>query len=658
MTPDARARRSSRSAAGTASRPRSRAIRRYAGSITAVVSVADDGGSSGRLRRDFGVLPPGDLRRCLVALADDDTWGRAFEHRFSGGELDGHALGNLMLVGLTDTLGDFTAALDEAGRVLRAVGRVLPGHHRAGRAQGESWASARSRARSRCRTAGGSAGSSWCPADAPASPDAVAAIAAADQVVLAPGSLYTSLLPVLCVARAPATRSRPRRRASSRSPTSARRCPRPLGLDGVDHLQAVLDHGARVDSLLYAVDGALAFDDARVRALGVEPPARPAGPAQRPRPRSGTVGERAVGSAVVGTPEREGSMTVRVGINGFGRIGRSFTRALLARGADAGIELVAVNEPMGDTHTVAFLLKHDSVGGTLPNDIQPTANGISIDGHEIQKLEVMDPAEIPWSGHDVDVVIESTGLFTAREKAAGHLGGTVQRVIISAPSGDADASICMGVNDEVYDPSAHTVISNASCTTNCLAPMAKVLNDTFGIEQGLMTTVHAYTSDQSLVDLAKATRSGKPDLRRMRVGRAVDHPEQLRRGARDRPGAARAQGQARRRGAAGARPDRLDHRPLGEPRRSRPTIDEINEAFAKAAADPSYRGVLEYSRRGPRVRRHRGQPGVVHLLVGRHDGERAPGEGAGLVRQRVGLLQPARRPRRLRRAVARRSLCP
>jgi glyceraldehyde 3-phosphate dehydrogenase len=287
-------------------------------------------------------------------------------------------------------------------------------------------------------------------------------------------------------------------------------------------------------------------------------------------------------------------MTVRVGINGFGRIGRSFTRALLARGDDCGVELVAVNEPMGDSYTVAFLLKHDSVGGTLPNDIQGTDAGLSIDGREIRKLEVMDPAEIPWSDHAVDVVIESTGLFTAREKAAGHLGGSVQRVIISAPSGDADATICMGVNDGVYDPSAHTVISNASCTTNCLAPLAKVLNDRFGIEQGLMTTVHAYTSDQSLVDLAKATRSGKPDLRRMRAAALSIIPNTT--------GAARAIGLV-----LPELKGRLDGTALRVPT---PTgsitdlsanlateagIDEVNEAFEKAAADPSYRGVLEYS---------------------------------------------------------------
>src|SRR5262245_4454977 len=210
-------------------------------------------------------------------------------------------------------------------------------------------------------------------------------------------------------------------------------------------------------------------------------------------------------------------MAVRVGINGFGRIGRSFTRALLARGADAGVELVAVNDPMGDNSTMAFLLKHDSVGGTLRSSIEATDEGFSIDGQNVARLGGMDPAEVAWPDYEVDVVIESTGLFTGRENAAKHLGGTVQRVIISAPSGDADATICMGVNDSVFDPASHTVISNASCTTNCLAPLAKVLHDRFGIEQGLMTTVHAYTSDQSLVDIAKTTRSGKPDLRKMRA---------------------------------------------------------------------------------------------------------------------------------------------
>jgi glyceraldehyde 3-phosphate dehydrogenase len=287
-------------------------------------------------------------------------------------------------------------------------------------------------------------------------------------------------------------------------------------------------------------------------------------------------------------------MAVRVGINGFGRIGRSFTRALLDRGADAGVELVAVNDPMGDSHTVAFLLKHDSVGGTLENDIRESEGGFSIDGREIRKLEVLDPAEIPWSEHDVEVVIESTGLFTAREKAACHLGGSVGRVIISAPSGDADAMICMGVNDTVYDPAQHTVISNASCTTNCLAPLAKVLNDTFGLEQGLMTTVHAYTSDQSLQDLAKATRSGKPDLRRMRAAALSIIPSTT--------GAARAIGQV-----LPELKGKLDGTSLRVPVPTgsitdltanlgrETTVDEINAAFEAASNDKSYRGVLEYS---------------------------------------------------------------
>ena len=165
-------------------------------------------------------------------------------------------------------------------------------------------------------------------------------------------------------------------------------------------------------------------------------------------------------------------MPVRVGINGFGRIGRSFYRAILARGDQAGVELVAVNDPFGDAHTMAFLLKHDSVGGTIANEVKETDGGFSVDGREIKKLESREPGEIPWGDNGVDVVIESTGLFTAREKAAEHLKGGAKRVIISAPSGDADVMICLGVNDGAYDAAKHTVISNASCTTNCLAPLA------------------------------------------------------------------------------------------------------------------------------------------------------------------------------------------
>jgi glyceraldehyde 3-phosphate dehydrogenase (phosphorylating) len=287
-------------------------------------------------------------------------------------------------------------------------------------------------------------------------------------------------------------------------------------------------------------------------------------------------------------------MTVHVGINGFGRIGRSFYRALLARGDDAGVKLVAINDPMGDSATMAFLLKHDSVGGTLRHEVKANDTGFSVDGDEVRKLEVMNPAEIPWGEHGVDVVIESTGLFTARDAAAGHLTGGATRVIISAPSGDADATICMGINDQIFDPANHTVISNASCTTNCLAPLAKVLDDRFGVERGLMTTVHAYTSDQSLQDLAHPSRKGTPDLRRMRAANLSIIPASS--------GAARAIGQV-----LPALNGRLDGAALRVPTptgsitdlsaevRGHASIDDLNTAFAEASNDPSYRGVLEYS---------------------------------------------------------------
>jgi glyceraldehyde 3-phosphate dehydrogenase len=287
-------------------------------------------------------------------------------------------------------------------------------------------------------------------------------------------------------------------------------------------------------------------------------------------------------------------MTVRVGINGFGRIGRSFYRAILAKGSGAGVELVAVNDPFGDSETMAFLLKHDSVGGVLPNEVKVTDGGFSVDGSEVRKLESKDPAEIPWGEHGVDVVIESTGIFTARDKAAAHLQGGAKRVIISAPSGDADAMICMGVNDQVFEPAQHTVISNASCTTNCLAPMAKVLNDRFAIEQGLITTVHAYTSDQQLKDIATVSRSGKPDLRRMRAAALSIIPSST--------GAARAIGTV-----LPELKGRLDGTSLRVPVPTGSITDlvatvtndvskeEVNAAFAEAAGATSYRGVVQYT---------------------------------------------------------------
>ena len=287
-------------------------------------------------------------------------------------------------------------------------------------------------------------------------------------------------------------------------------------------------------------------------------------------------------------------MAVRVGINGFGRIGRSFYRALLDRGDKAGVELVAVNDPFGDSATMAFLLKHDSVGGTLENEVKATEDGFSVDGHDVKKLDVKEPAEIPWRDHGVEVVIESTGLFTAREKAAAHLEGGAKRVIISAPSGDADATICMGVNDDVFDPGAHTVVSNASCTTNCLAPLVKVLHDRFEIDRGLITTVHAYTSDQQLQDLATPSRSGKPDLRRMRAAALSIVPNTT--------GAARAIGLV-----LPELKGRLDGMSLRVPTPTgsitdlvanvskTASVDDVNAAFAEAANDAGFRGVLEYS---------------------------------------------------------------
>ena|SRR5438270_7005404 len=206
-------------------------------------------------------------------------------------------------------------------------------------------------------------------------------------------------------------------------------------------------------------------------------------------------------------------MPVRVGINGFGRIGRNVFRAAKAR-ADAGtadIEWVAVND-LTDSRTLAHLLKYDSILGPYPGSVEDAGSAIVVDGSELKVLAERDPAALPWGELGVDVVIESTGLFTDRDSAAKHLAQGAKKVVISAPASDPDATVVLGVNfDEVYDRAAHDVISNASCTTNCLAPVAKVINDTVGIEHGLMTTIHAYTADQRLQDLPHS------DLRRARA---------------------------------------------------------------------------------------------------------------------------------------------
>jgi glyceraldehyde 3-phosphate dehydrogenase len=192
-------------------------------------------------------------------------------------------------------------------------------------------------------------------------------------------------------------------------------------------------------------------------------------------------------------------MAVKVGINGFGRIGRNVFRAAQAAGAD--LEFVAVND-LTDTGTLANLLKYDSILGRFPGEVVAGEGSISIDGKELKVLSERDPAALPWSDLGVDVVIESTGFFTARDDAAKHLAAGAQKVIISAPAKEPDVTVALGVNFETaYDPAAHDIISNASCTTNCLAPLAKVLHEAFGIEQGLMTTIHAYTADQRLQDM-------------------------------------------------------------------------------------------------------------------------------------------------------------
>jgi len=192
-------------------------------------------------------------------------------------------------------------------------------------------------------------------------------------------------------------------------------------------------------------------------------------------------------------------MAVKVGINGFGRIGRNVFRAAQAAGAD--LEFVAVND-LVDTATMANLLKYDSILGRFPGEVTVSDGGLSIDGKELKVLSERDPAALPWGDLGVDVVIESTGFFTKREDAAKHLEAGAKKVIISAPATEPDVTVALGVNFETaYDPASHHVISNASCTTNCLAPLAKVLHEAFGIEQGLMTTIHAYTADQRLQDM-------------------------------------------------------------------------------------------------------------------------------------------------------------
>jgi glyceraldehyde 3-phosphate dehydrogenase (phosphorylating) len=200
-------------------------------------------------------------------------------------------------------------------------------------------------------------------------------------------------------------------------------------------------------------------------------------------------------------------MSVRVGINGFGRIGRNIMRAALG---DKNIDFVAVND-LTSAHTLAHLLKYDSVLGNLHARVEAKEDTIAVDGDDFKVLQFRDPAQLPWKDLGVDVVFESTGLFTNRDAAAKHLAAGAKKVVITAPATGPDFSVVLGVNDELYDPATHHIISNASCTTNCLAPLAKVLHQTFGIKKGWMTTIHSYTNDQQLLDLPHK------DLRRARA---------------------------------------------------------------------------------------------------------------------------------------------
>src|SRR5246500_421272 len=200
-------------------------------------------------------------------------------------------------------------------------------------------------------------------------------------------------------------------------------------------------------------------------------------------------------------------MAIKVGINGFGRIGRNIMRAALG---DSAIEFVAVND-ITDSKTLAHLLKYDSILGNLPNAVKHTDDSISVDGKSFRVFKAKDPAQIDWASVGAQIVVESTGLFTSGPEARKHIKGPVKKVIISAPATDPDHTLVLGVNEKTYDPAKHNVVSNASCTTNCLAPVAKVLQDTFGIQSGTMTTIHSYTNDQKLLDLPHK------DLRRARA---------------------------------------------------------------------------------------------------------------------------------------------
>src|SRR5919202_506164 len=278
-------------------------------------------------------------------------------------------------------------------------------------------------------------------------------------------------------------------------------------------------------------------------------------------------------------------MATRVGINGFGRIVRNFFRAYLERGGD--FEVVAAND-LGDAKTMAHLLKHDSVLGRLEEDVELGDGSIAVGKHEIQLLSERDPKELPWRDLDVDIVIESTGFFTDRDGASQHLDAGAAKVVISAPAKDPDVTVVLGVNDDEYDAENHRIVSNASCTTNCVAPMAKVLHDALTIQAGFMTTIHAYTADQRLQDLPHK------DLRRARAAALDLLPTST--------GAAKAigivmpvlQGKVDGMAMRAPVPDGSVTDLVVQVSRTT-SVDEVNNLFRTAAGDGPLEGLLDYS---------------------------------------------------------------
>ncbi len=337
-------------------------------------------------------------------------------------------------------------------------------------------------------------------------------------------------------------------------------------------------------------------------------------------------------------------MAVKVGINGFGRIGRNVFRTAIG---NSDIEIVAVND-LTTPATLAHLLKYDSILGNLKQTISADADSITVDGKKIKVFAERDPSKLDWASVGAQIVVESTGFFTDAEKAKAHLGTTVKKVIISAPATNEDLTVVLGVNESRYDPAKHNIISNASCTTNCLAPVVKVLHDTFGIASGIMTTIHSYTNDQVILD------TPHKDLRRARAAALSMIPSST--------GAAKAL-----KLVIPEMDGKLDGFAIRVPTPNVSVVDltfvaekpisvaSINDAL-KTASEGDLKGYPRLHRRRARQLRLQGQPPLLDRRFQTHQGRRQYRQGHQLVRQRVGLLQPCQRPHPLSRR--KRSLAP